>query len=54
MNYLKAQSLYDAWKHGKCSTRSTENKVRKLLTKDNTLAQESDLLMVLSEIGVSY
>jgi len=54
MLYTKAQSLYDNWKHGKRSTKATENSVRRLINKGVTSSQESDLLIVLTEIGVDY
>ena len=54
MFYKRAQTLYDSWKHGKRTTKAIEKEVRRLLARDISTSHESDLLLVLSEIGVSY
>lgn len=54
MMYKRAQDIYDAWKHGKRSTSATAAVVHRLINKGVKSSQESDLLIVLSEIGVPY
>lgn len=52
--YKQAQALYDSWKHGKRTTASVNKRVRQLIDKGVSNSQEGDLLMVLSEMGISY